>query len=113
MQRDRVVLHLSVNTVDVINQIFLYATKVSVTLEQEMQGAKRGKMVLILEMVAGAGMDDEMFIALHALRMVHAAITHSVNTVDVISRIFLYVMKVSVTLEQEIKGATREKMVMT
>jgi len=67
MQRLRAVIHPSVNSVDVINVIFLYVMKVSVTLEQEMEGATERKMVLTLGTVAGAGMDDVIFIALHAL----------------------------------------------
>lgn len=70
MQRLRAVTISSVNSVDVINVIFLYVMKVSVTLEQKIEGATKRKMVLILKTVAGAGMDDVISIALHALLLI-------------------------------------------
>ena len=47
----------SVDSKAVTNQILLLVTRVSVTLEQKIKGATRGKIIMALKMVAGALMD--------------------------------------------------------
>ena len=57
----------SVDSKAVTNQILLLVTRVSVTLEQKIKGATRGKIIMALKMVAGALMDDVISNALPLL----------------------------------------------